>query len=106
MGLGVEREEGVGDVGVGPEPGPDGEGVELGPEGGAARVGGGGYGRGEDVVVGGEGGVGVDKEFEGLGVLVGASQGCEHVVQLDVGFFVVTTKLHLSLLRVRDSAGF
>lgn len=69
MGLGVEREEGVGDVGVGPEPGPDGEGVELGPEGGAARVGGGGYGRGEDVVVGGEGGVGVDKEFEGLGVL-------------------------------------
>ena len=53
-----------------------------------------------------KGGVGVDEEFEGLGVLVGASQGCEHVVQLDVGFFVVTTKLHLSLLRVRDSAGF
>jgi len=76
VGLGVEREEGVGDMGVRPEPGSDGVGVELGAEGDVARVGGGGESGGEGVVVGCEGGVGEDEEGEGLGVVVGASEVC------------------------------
>jgi len=86
VGLGVEREEGVGDMGVGPEPGSDGVGVELGAEGDVARIGGGGEGGGEGVVVGREGGVGEDEEAEGLGMVVGASEFCQHLVQLQETF--------------------
>jgi len=76
VGLGVEREEGVGDVGVGPEPCSDCVRMELGAEGGVARVGGGGEGGGEGVVVRCEGRVGENEEGEGLGVVVGASEVC------------------------------
>lgn len=62
MGLGVEREEGVGDVGVGPEPCSDCVRMELGAEGDVAGIGGGGEGGGEGVVVRCEGGVGDNEE--------------------------------------------